>query len=341
MKEIHTISDFFARTHTAFQVFDMGRRIIPLSDHSFTEFENFKSSYAFPLQQQAWLGLLAWDAHSDNDHFIWFLRLPLDEFACLVPAARHDFIYRLLTQLGSSLDNDADSMPQSMEESPYGFTPKQNRMAIFHAKASRLGDQAPSRYYAATRDYLAGSLGFDQWQFLGVQGLADVSARWDLDDNLQRLCGAIPMMPETPWTVLSECLENEVLDSALTGVIVTRIEQALAATNVSSVEIVNGIRAISHAEATQARQNLLDSLLHHAIARDVQILAAISGRCWEDLQEAHLALAYLEALARCTQGQDIFPAVLADPLVGNLRFWNVRVKDKTAPVLHRNHVRNR
>lgn len=314
MNEIHTISEFFTRTHTAFQAFDMGRRVVALPAVEYAAFEAFESPYACPLQQQAWFGLLCWSQQSEDDHSIWFLRMPLDEFACMVPAARHDFIYRLLEQLGSAIESreSSEAMHGALEQSPYGFKPKQNRMAVFHAKASRFRELPPSRYYAATRDYLAGKLGYEQWQFLGVQGLADVAARWDIDDNHERLCAAIARMPQAPWSVLSECLENEMLDESLTRVIVNRTESALQTEQGTVAEVCTGIRAISMAVNSSLRIKLLESVLQHTVAQEVEVLAAISGRCWEDLKNPHLCHSFLESLAHCLQGEEVFQAVLAD-----------------------------
>ncbi|NOQ77883.1 MAG: DUF3549 family protein, partial [Gammaproteobacteria bacterium] len=42
---------------------------------------------------------------STNNHYVWFLKLPLDEQAKLNLAARDDFLRRLFDALGSYLDN--------------------------------------------------------------------------------------------------------------------------------------------------------------------------------------------------------------------------------------------
>lgn len=316
MKEIQTVGDFLERSGARYQVFDMGRRVIPIDTALFEAFECFETPYPYPLQQQAWIGLLGWHEDGAAEQFIWFLRLPLDELGCLVPAARHDFIYRLLEHLGASREArvQGGELQDMLAESPYGFRPPQNRMAVFHAKALCHLDLPPSRFYAAAREYLSGTLGYEQWRFLGVQGLADVCARRDHDGNHGLLAVALPELPGTPWGVLCECLENEALDPGLVKVIATRLRGELRQAEPDRGIITAGLRAISYAPDGAARQALEAELLAAPIATDIELLAAIAGRCWEDLLNPPLAVSYFEALARSDTGDAGFGAIMADLL---------------------------
>lgn len=313
---ISTISEFFKRTNTSFRVYDMGRRVTPLSNKTFQAFENFEVAYPSPLQQQAWFGLLCWNAQEESEHFIWFLRMPLDELGMLVPAARDDFIFQLLEHLGVQVAarNEGKDFEDVLNESAYGFKPAQNRMAVFHAKALRQLSLAPSHYYQPTRDYLTGNLGYEQWQFLGVQGLADVCARWDQDDNAALLINALAALPEMPWTVLCECLENECLDTAMVEAIVARVQAELDLGTPSVPVIAGGLRAISAAKAVGLRQRLIEQVLVHPVAKNVEVLVAVSGRCWEDLKQASIARLFLEALVSSEAISESVGMVLADLL---------------------------
>ncbi len=75
-----------------------------------------------------------------------------------------------------------------------------------------------------------------------------------------------------------------------------------------------GLRALSRAKAHATRRESLQAVLALPTANNVELLAAIAGRCWEDLQDPDIARPFLEALARCEAGSDAFAAVLADLL---------------------------
>ncbi len=314
VNEIHTLTDFLERSETRFRVFDMGRRVIALDERQFRAFELFEAAYPYPLQQQAWFGLLGWNEQQQADHFIWFLRLPLDELGCLVPAARHDFIYRLLEHTGARVQAREQGAPSEdvLAESPYGFKPQQNRMAVFHARVQRYLQLPASRFYAPARQYLSGEPGYEQWQFLGVQGLADVSARWDLEDNRNLLAQALPNLPTAPWGVLCECLENEMLDTGLVTVIIARVMEELHQDIPHAGLIASGLRAISYSSAAEPRRNLEQLVLQHPVGRHIEVLAALAGRCWGDLQQVEIAGPFLEALARSDASDKGFRAVLSD-----------------------------
>jgi hypothetical protein len=54
--------------------------------------------------------------------------------------------------------------------------------------------------------------------------------------------------------------------------------------------------------------------LAEAYGTDIEILAAISGRCWEDLQDKDICRLFLECLANNTHGQSGFTHLLIDLL---------------------------
>ncbi|HEY9049926.1 MAG TPA: DUF3549 family protein, partial [Gammaproteobacteria bacterium] len=116
MANINGISDFLHQAGTSFRIFDMGRRMQPISDKTFLAFEQGDIPYPWPLQQQAWLGMMVWQDQTDDDLVIWFLRFPLDANGRLTAGIRDDFVYRLL-QKGEQQTDD--------ESNPYGFKPKQ------------------------------------------------------------------------------------------------------------------------------------------------------------------------------------------------------------------------
>jgi len=163
--KIESINEFLRQAGFSFVVYDMGRRMVRLTPQQFNQFENGVIAYPTPLQQHAWLGLLGWQEDDKSRHFIWFLKLPLDELGKINPPARDELLHYLVNQLGQRLLTTVDSA-DSATALPHGFIPGQETMSMFHAKAARLLEQPPSRYYSHARDYLAGTQGYEQWAFV-------------------------------------------------------------------------------------------------------------------------------------------------------------------------------
>lgn len=298
MTQLNGIQQFLQKTGTGFQVFDMGRRIRSIPDNIFADFESGNIQWPWPLQQQAWLGMMILPPDS-SDLVIWFVRLPLDNRGYLDSKVRNDFLQRL-----QQTENQADK-----SENPYGFKPKQEHLAIFHARAATLFNQPASRFYAHARDYFAGIPGYDQWAFVGFQGIADIAARLQQDDNEQLLVSALPNLPVQPFEALCQCLEHENIGDSLASSLLQKLEQLLAHNETDAGVISYCVRALS---GSPLAQQAVELVLAHACASHADVLAAIAGRCWATLCDEKLMLVYLENLAQCSEGQDFFTAIVAD-----------------------------
>ena len=310
-----TINEFLRQAGFNYVVYDMGRRMLRLTPQQFNQFENGVLAYPTPLQQHAWLGLLGWQEDEQSHHFIWFLKLPLDELGKINPLARDELLHYLVNQLGQRLLTSEDGVNSSttLTALPYGFTPGEESMAMFHAKAAQLLDQSPSRFYSHARDYLSGAQGYDQWAFVGMQGLAEVVVRWQQEDNLIRLQQAIPQLPSEPFGQLCRFLEHEDIPAKLATTLINRARQNQESESYRT-DLVATIRALSGCTTPQIRQSLLHQVLAEAYGTDIEILAAISGRCWEDLWNSEICRLFLECLANNTHGQSGFTHLLIDLL---------------------------
>ena len=82
-------------------------------------------------------------------------------------------------------------------------------MALFHALLSADLGLPPSRFYEHALDYFRGPPGWDQWSFVGYQGIADVACRHD-DEPLTT---AIAHLPSEPLVALCHCLESRPLSA--------------------------------------------------------------------------------------------------------------------------------
>lgn len=314
MNQTLTITDFLEQTGAKARFFDMGRRVVEIPASTMRAFEHTQQPYSQPFLQSAWLGIVF---HQDTprgepaDHHIWFVKLPLDEQGLLQQAARDDFLRRIAETLAS---DDKTDQQQEMDDNPHGFTPREDRMAVFHAKISQQLGDAPSQYFAHAGDYFCGTPGFEQWNFVGLQGVADVVVRRaeiHQGQTLQQtLIDAIPQLPDTPLAALCTCLENEAVEPALSQALAKRLDSALADNNAMLVAAI--LRGISHSEDTETLNQTIQSVLDHSAGKDVEVLAAIAGRAWETLNNPLLRSNFLENLAHCAAGQQAFNSILAD-----------------------------
>jgi len=289
MTDINGITDFLTQAGTQFNVFDMGRRIEEIPPASFLAFETGETPWPFALQQQAWLGIM--------------VRFPLDATGKLTSGIREDFVQRLINNKG---------LPAQDEDNPYGFKPKQEHMACFHAKAAKLLGQPASSYYEHARDYFAGKPGFDQWAFVGFQGIADIVARLDEDNNTELLRKAIIEIPAQPFEALAQCLEHQEIDMQLSQPVISVLHTELdkAACDANFVSLC--IRALSCSQNQDLLNEQIQAILNTEVSTHPEVLACISGRCWQTLHHEKTLALYLEALSRCSEGQSFFNLVIVD-----------------------------
>ena len=303
MTDIAGITDFLNKAGTPFRVFDMGRRIQEVSADTFLAFEQGELPYPWPLQQQAWLGIMVWDPNRISDLVIWFVRFPLDAKGCLTQGIRDDFVYRLINR------NEQDNPD---ETNPYGFKPKQEHMASFHARAAKLLGQPASRFYQHAQEYFSGKPGFDQWAFVGFQGIADLAARLDEDNNQQALIAALPQLPPQPMEALCQCLEHEAIDDELAHTLGVCLDEELGKESVDANLVSLLLRAVSGARNPAICAQQVEKVLRSPVAENPEVIASISGRCWHTLTQESLLTLFLESLAHCTEGQEFFNLVIVD-----------------------------
>ncbi len=315
MSSISTLVEFLEKSDIRVQAFDLGRRITKLPRRQLLSFEQRGTAYPYPFLQHAWLGFLLSDQREGALPLIWFLKFPLDSEGKLVSATRDDFLLRIIKSVGEKLElGSVDPGVDALKETPYAFKPEDERMACFHARASRILQAAPSSYYATARDYFAGKASIDDWQTLGLQGIADLCSRLDQHDNALNLSQIMPVLPAVPLEMLCCCLENEAIKQPLTEAITSRAKKLLD--EFASPALVAALlRGISHSKAPEIRQQLIDDLLTSTIATDPEILAAIASRCWQDLKDPARLQRYLEQLAANSAGCDYFNRVLLDLLL--------------------------
>lgn len=303
---ISTIGQLLNTMGVHSRVFDLGRHITELPSKHFQSFEAGTTPYPAPYLHHAWIGLLFWEPDSPQAPLLWFLKFPLDEQGKLQLAERDLFLKQLLTAVGTNIEavKEGKQLQAVLEGNPFVFTPTPERQACLHAKIKLLLQQAPSNHYEKAVDYLSGDL--NQWQELGIQGLADLSIRWQ--EHQDTLVSAVPNMPAEPLKSLCLCLENESINGKVSKALVQRLN-----TESGNSELCAGlIRALSRSQAADLRHKQLLQLLTEQPPLDVEVLAAIATRCHLDLCEANLCQAFLQKLAE--QPQETFNRVMLDLL---------------------------
>lgn len=307
---ITSIGQLLEQMGVTTRVFDLGRHVREIGADTFAQFEQQAIAYPAPYLHHAWIGLLFWDPDTPEIPLLWFIKLPLDEQARLIPSQRDQFLKQLMVALGSNIEaaKQGKQLAAVLEGNPYVFTPTPERQAVMHAKAKQLLKLPASDHYLPATDYLTSDLG--QWQHLGLQGIADLAVRWP--QHQAELALAIPKMPAEPLIHLGLCLENEAINGAISKSIQQRVEQELIETSLNSGLIAALIRGVSQSQAMELRHRLLAKILESSASDSVEIIAAIGTRCGTDLAVPELCLSFLEAL--CQHDQQSFNRVMADLL---------------------------
>lgn len=311
-QQLETISDFLVMSGFRYRIFDMGRKIQRISNQTFAGIETQQVQYPYPFQQKAWLAFLFWEEGKKQEPVIWFLSFPIDEMGLLKLESRDAFVRDLIENIGENMQAhlQGEAGQDTLKESPFSFKPREDRLAMFHSLATVELNQSPSQHYLHTREYLSGDLGFDQWQFLGLQGVADVVARLSEEDNASLLASALPNLPDTPLDIFMQSLEHITYSGYLSAAVAERLQQEMGAESPQPPLLASLIRALSGSEAKAERCRLLSEVLTSPLAGQVDVLAAISGRCWTDLNDESLMQLFLEATS--TQEQNVFNILLVD-----------------------------
>lgn len=293
-----SIFQFLSTQPVQWRVLDLGRSIRVLSAQEVEAFEHKLQPYTTPYLQHAWLAIISWNPAKDQQHSIWFLKFPLDEFNIIQPHARDAFLEHWLKTL---------DQPKTAEaEAPHSFKPDANRMAYFHAKALRLLEQPASQFYHAAMAYVSGDLGFENWQTLGIQGLAEFASRLDEGAHAELLAQALPLMPAQPKHALLGFLEHENPNATLSQVLLSQAKQA------SIQEQPFWIRALSNSVERDARRDYLRQVLVDAAGlKLMEVYVTLSSRCWMDL-DGELMLPFLDALAAEQFDPQVFEQIVLD-----------------------------
>ncbi|MDX2320292.1 MAG: DUF3549 family protein [Moritella sp.] len=311
MHTLNTLSEFLLQAKTQFRVYDMGRKISKISTDDFMQFESAQRPYPAPLQRHAQFAITFWNKNENNQHYIWFLKFPLDEQGLLIQGTRNTFLNMVVESLGLMLEKTPSEEEQErLATNPYVFKPSTDKVAMLNAVINRDFIRPESKFYPIAQHYFANKQGLDQWQEVGVQGICDVAARLNRDNNAAHLAAALPQLPTEPLFSLCLALEHEALPTVLSEALATLISQEIALEKPDDVRLSMLIRALSSAPAQGLRTDLYPALFKHT---DIsQTIVALAGRCWHDFSDEVQLMAFFEAAVQQQQGEELFVYLFSD-----------------------------
>jgi len=308
---INTLTEFLQQAQCQFRVYDLGRKVTKISNSAFQKIAENQLPYPYPIQQHAYLALTFWQVNKNQqDHFIWFLKLPVDEQGLLKITAQTSFIKMVIEAMGEDLTGDiSDKLQERLASNPFVFKPAAEKLAIFNAIMNTNFVRPASTFYPSAQQYFSGQKHWNEWQELGIQGIADVCARLNYDDNQQSLIDALPHLPQQPLQSLAMCLEHQHdINSALATAIAKQAEIELQAGHQESAILL--LRALSSAPAVGITKALLEQQLNSDLIHNENWYVCIAGRCWSQLEDETLLNRFFEALAN--HHNTLFPQLFVD-----------------------------
>ncbi|QYK02511.1 DUF3549 family protein [Shewanella psychrotolerans] len=300
MTEITTLTQFLTTANTQFEIYDLGRRVQHIDRITFSQIEQLTTPYPSPIQGHAQFAVVFWDA--SEQHYIWFLKLPLDERGLLSPAPRTQFIRMVLEALGSDPSQPMSEAQQDrLANHPFAFKPAAEKLALFNALVRKQLGKAASPQYEFAYQYLSGQLESNRWQDVGLQGIADICARADELDHNAHIEHAFDNCAIEVQIALCQQLEHLSISPELAERLLEKLYAA------PSEHKLYFMRAL--ASQPQYSKKAIQYLAQ-INTLDIEALITIAGRNWTALKDDQTRTLYLDALAK--QNQHFFNQIFAD-----------------------------
>ena len=315
---MNTLTDFLTQSQCQFTIYDLGRKVTKITNSDFKKIEHNELPYFYPIQQHAFIAITFWQTNKQQqDHFIWFLKMPIDELGFMKITAQTSFIKMVAEAIGKDLTNNiSEDQQKSLASNPFIFKPNTEKQAIFNAAINSRFIRPPSSFYPGALSYFSGQTSWNEWQTLGIQGIADLTARLNQDDNLQNIINALPHLPSQPLQSLALCLENQdQINTELANAIAKQAEVELQKDNQDNAILL--LRALASAPATGICKILLEKQFSSPLAYNEHWYICIAGRLWHQLEDETLLNRFFESLANhhIALFPDLFSDLVAIPLL--------------------------
>jgi hypothetical protein len=307
---MNTLTNFLEQAQCQYCVYDLGRIVQKIDNSEFQKVANNEQAYPFPIQQHAFIALTFWQIAAQKEHFVWFLKMPLDEQGLMKTTAQTSFIHMVVEAMGENLTADmSEKLQERLASNPFVFKPSAEKLAIFNANINADFVRPASSFYPAVQDYFAGQDDWQQWQTLGFQGFADIAARLLHANNQHHIMSALDLLPEQPLQTLALCLENQTeISTTLAEKIAEQSIKRLQSGQTTTAILL--LRALASANEQSVTKQLLDKQFSTELVHQGDWYITIAGRCWAQLKDETLLNRYFEALA--THQQTLFPQLFAD-----------------------------
>lgn len=309
MENIQTLTQLLTNSECEYKIFDLGRRILPISNALFSNVEQSQQAYPYPLQRHAHLAIAYWNA--EKQPWIWFLKFPLDERGLFKQSDIGNFIKYVVEAMGTRLANNLDeSQQQKLANNPYTFKPTEDKMALFHSHIRASLDMPTSQYYEHAQHYFSGGLGWNNWQTVGIQGITDICARLSSEENGVVIRKALKHLPNEPKYALLGALEHIELPNKLALTLQQMADDQITSSEPDLFLLAAYSRALAGSDS-KIRDTIVTDILASPRLSHQEVLIAIAGRCWLSLEKQDLAQQFLLRLAQ-TGNQTLFNQIFAD-----------------------------
>ena len=291
MPSVSTLSDLFEQAQFPYRIYHLGRRVMPCSRAHYRAFEEEKVAWESPFKGEARIALVIDDPNGHVDQSrVWCLAFPLDEQGQLQPVARDGFLRRLLEAgIESSINSEADGQHDPMKDNPLAYAPDMMAKAMLHAWLWHENKLPLSGAAQQVKHYMMAPQADNapQWAELSVQGIADWAVQLTPEEKAL-LAQQLPALEDNVVSMLCQCLEHAPFQH----------EGLAAGLRLRTAPYPHlkglGLRAVIGTQTDTAIQ-WLNELLSNT--PDVETLAIISLRGWQQLEHAERLPTFLNALA--------------------------------------------
>ena len=328
--QIATLGQLLDGAGTQWRAFDIGRHITKLDKQQFLAIEQAQVPYPYPLAGHAWLAIQFWDAKASKEPYVWFLKFPLDEQSKLVSASRDHFADMVIQALGTEITGEkADG---KLDNNPYVFTPNANKLAAFNAQVKVLLKQPASQYYEYAQLYFSAKLGFDNWQSVALQGIADFAASLHQDSFKKLLLTQFLTLATDMQYALCTSFENHQIDKDISQLLINWYQQDVK----DEKRLHCVIRGLCQSQAQTEVEKLLSSILKHTQGKSDATLMLIAARQWQHLQQPEILKLYIELLANSENDLFIglFPDLVQIPMLREIMLNVLRWPEKSPKLTH-------
>jgi GR25 family glycosyltransferase involved in LPS biosynthesis len=272
---IHSLSEFLLHAGTDYRIFDLGRGIYPLTSQQFLEMENADMPVPRPRQQHAWFAILFWQAQNEQQHYIWFLKLPLDEQGKIISASRNHFLQIIVDALGGQITGNT-STQEKLPDNPYSFVPDQNQMAQFSA-LSRLSLALPMHQDThKVKAYLQSPAVVD-WRQIPMQAIADVAVRAGEAPWSELMAKQFFNLAEEAQIALLATMESTELPAKLQAMFLAYLQHNMEWQQPSPLHLAV-LRALSTQHANTELKQFLENGLLTAKSLNIDTLVVLAAR---------------------------------------------------------------